>query len=174
MEQNLANRIEVTQGDITRLAVDAIVNAANSSLLGGGGVDGAIHRAAGPGLLEECRKLNGCPTGQAKITGGYHLPAKHVIHTVGPVWHGGRQNEDELLADCYRNSLQLAVENSLKTVAFPAISTGVYSFPLERATRIAVREVQDFLRQNDSVEKVLFVTFGDEANRTYQKVLAHA
>ena len=174
MEQNLAERIEVTQADITKLAVDAIVNAANSSLLGGGGVDGAIHRAAGPGLLEECRKLHGCPTGQAKITGGYHLPAKHVIHTVGPVWHGGQHNEDELLAECYRNSLKLAVENNLKTIAFPAISTGVYSFPLERATRIAVREVQDFLSKDRSIEKVIFVCFGGETFQTYQQVLAAA
>ncbi len=174
MQQDLANRIEVTKGDITRLKVDAIVNAANTSLLGGGGVDGAIHRAAGPGLVEECRKLQGCPTGHAKITGGYNLPAKHVIHAVGPVWHGGHHNEGALLAGCYKNSLKLAVENHLKTIAFPAISTGVYAFPLERAARIAVREVQDFLRQNDSIEKVIFVTFGEDTYRTYQKVLAEA
>ncbi|MBN9390436.1 MAG: O-acetyl-ADP-ribose deacetylase [Chloroflexi bacterium] len=174
MEQNLAERIEVKQGDITKLDVDAIVNAANTSLLGGGGVDGAIHRAAGPGLLEECRKLHGCPTGQAKITGGYRLPARHVIHAVGPVWRGGNQHEDELLAGCYRNSLRLAAENNLKTIAFPAISTGIYSFPLDRATRIAVREVQEFLRQNSSLEKVIFVCFDADTFQTYRNVLAAA
>ncbi len=132
----------MVQGDITRLAVDAIVNAANSSLLGGGGVDGAIHHAAGPELLAECRKLNGCATGEAKMTAGYRLPARHVIHTVGPVWHGGDQNEDQLLASCYRNSLQLAALSALQSIAFPAISTGVYRFPFERATRIALREIR--------------------------------
>jgi O-acetyl-ADP-ribose deacetylase (regulator of RNase III) len=168
---SVAEKIEVWQGDITTLKVDAIVNAANSSLLGGGGVDGAIHRAAGPGLLEECRKLNGCRTGEAKITGGYRLPASHVIHTVGPIWHGGKNHEDELLANCYRNSLALAAHYSLKTIAFPAISTGVYSFPMERATKIAVSEVKNFLEQNPSIEKVIFVCFGNEAYKTYQETI---
>lgn len=161
--------IEITEGDITRLKVDAIVNAANSSLLGGGGVDGAIHRAAGPKLLEECRTLNGCPTGSAKITKGYNLPAKYVIHTVGPVWHGGGRNEDNLLASCYSNSLKLAEEFGLKSIAFPAISTGVYSFPLERATEIAFRTVTDFLKKEGSIEKVIFVCFGETAFDVYEK-----
>ena len=166
------SRIEVQQVDITTLAVDAIVNAANSSLLGGGGVDGAIHRAAGPRLLAECRTLGGCPTGEARITKGYDLPARHVIHTVGPVWHGGSSGEDELLANCYRNSLTLAAENHVKTIAFPAISTGVYGFPLDRATKIAVREVRAFLDAHAEIEQVTFACFSPEAARLYEKELA--
>jgi O-acetyl-ADP-ribose deacetylase (regulator of RNase III) len=164
---NWRQRVEVVQGDITQQAVDAIVNAANESLLGGGGVDGAIHRAAGSQLLEECRKLGGCQTGQAKITQGYNLPAQWVIHTVGPVWHGGQHQEDELLAKCYQSSLALAVQHSVRTIAFPAISTGVYAFPLDRATQIAVTEVKNFLTQHDSLEQVKFVCFGEAAYQRY-------
>ena len=162
--------IKVVQGDITRMEVDAIVNAANTSLLGGGGVDGAIHRAAGPRLLAECRTLGGCPTGEARITGGYELPARHVIHTVGPVWHGGDRGEEELLADCYRNSLLLAGENGLATLAFPSIGTGAYRFPIERAARIALRESQDFLRRSGtSVRKVYFVCFSEGDAEVYRE-----
>lgn len=164
-------KIEIQQGDITKIKVDAIVNAANTSLLGGGGVDGAIHRSAGPELLEECRTLNGCSTGEAKITKGYNLPAKYVIHTVGPIWNGGHNNEDYLLADCYRNSLKLAVENRIKSIAFPAISTGVYSFPLERAARIAVSQVNTFLKSNYSIEKVIFVCFDEKNYGIYKSLL---
>jgi len=160
-------RIAVVEGDITKQQVDAIVNAANTTLLGGGGVDGAIHRAAGPRLLEECRTLKGCPTGKAKITKGYGLPANWVIHTVGPVWRGGSRGEDVLLASCYRTSLELAVENHVRTIAFPAISTGVYGFPLERAAAIAVGEVRSFLKENPSLEKVVFVCFGKQAYDCY-------
>jgi O-acetyl-ADP-ribose deacetylase len=163
-----ANRIQIVEGDITRQQVDAIVNAANTTLLGGGGVDGAIHRAAGPELREECRRLNGCPTGQAKITGGYRLPAKHVIHTVGPVWRDGEHGEDDLLASCYRNCFALAEQHGLKSIAFPSISTGAYRFPIERATRIALTETKNFLARNDSLEKVVFVCFGNAATATYQ------
>ena len=163
----MENRIEVLQGDITRLRVDAIVNAANQSLLGGGGVDGAIHRAAGSKLVEECATLGGCETGEAKITGGYDLPARHVIHTVGPVWHGGTGSEDELLADCYKNSLRLAVENEVKSIAFPAISTGVYHFPRERACGIAVNTVREFLAQDQTIEKVIFTCFDMETYQLY-------
>jgi O-acetyl-ADP-ribose deacetylase (regulator of RNase III) len=168
----VTDRMRVVQADIATLAVDAIVNAANSSLLGGGGVDGAIHRAAGPQLLEECRRLGGCRTGEAKITKGYDLPAKHVIHTVGPVWSGGQQDEDQLLANCYMNSLQLAVDHGLKTIAFPAISTGVYRFPLDRATRIAVGTVAGFLKDHPEIERVMFVTFGEDAHAAYERELA--
>ncbi len=168
---DLKNRIEVIEGDITKQGVDAIVNAANTTLLGGGGVDGAIHRAAGPGLLEECRRLGGCPTGQAKITKGHKLAAKWVIHTVGPVWRDGEHGEDELLASCYRNSLALAEQNGVRTVAFPSISTGAYGFPMERAARIAVREVKTFLEKNSSIEKVVLVCFGRSAFDTHRQAV---
>jgi O-acetyl-ADP-ribose deacetylase (regulator of RNase III) len=161
----------VVQGDITRQAVDAIVNAANERLLGGGGVDGAIHRAAGPELLQECRKIGGCPTGEARITRGYRLPARHVIHTVGPVWHGGQQGEPERLAACYRNSLELAVANGVRTIAFPGISTGVYGYPLEAATRLAMTTVRDCLARMPSIEEVRFVTFGEQATAVAERVL---
>jgi O-acetyl-ADP-ribose deacetylase len=164
-------RISALQGDITRQKADAIANAANTSLLGGGGVDGAIHRAAGRGLLEECRTLGGCATGDAKITRGYNLSAKFVIHTVGPVWGGGTRGEDELLASCYRRSLEVAVANGAKSVAFPCISTGVYGFPQERAARIAVREVRKFLEGNESVEKVVFVCFLSRDFEIYSRLL---
>lgn len=165
------DKLKTHKGDITKLKVDAIVNAANTSLLGGGGVDGAIHRAAGPQLLQECRTLDGCPTGEAKITKGYNLPTKYVIHTVGPVWNGGMNNEDNLLANCYRNSLRLADENNIKTIAFPAISTGVYRFPLERATKIAITEAKYFLQKSDQIEKIIFVAFDEKTYDCYNKIL---
>lgn len=167
---DLSERIKIIQGDITRQKVQAIVNAANSSLLGGGGVDGAIHRAAGPQLLEECRSLNGCSTGQAKITKGYRLPADYVIHTVGPVWHGGNHNEDQLLANCYMNSLRVAAENEVESIAFPAISTGVYHFPIERATGIAMREVKSFLETNKLPQAVYFICFSNADYKIYKKI----
>ncbi len=162
-------KLEVIQGDITRLKVDAIVNAANCSLLGGGGVDGAIHRAAGPELVEECRKFNGCKTGEAVITAGYRLPATHVIHTPGPVWHGGNSGEPELLKNCYLNSLKLAEKNKLKVIAFPGISTGVYRFPLQQASEIAVNIAKSW--QGDFPEKVIFVAFSAEAEAVYRELL---
>ena len=171
METLLKNRIEIFRGDITKLKVDAIVNAANSSLLGGGGVDGAIHNAAGPELLEYCRKLKGCPTGEAKITPGFNLPAKFVIHTVGPIWRGGIHNEAKLLASCYKNSLNLAIENGIKTIAFPAISTGIYGYPLNDAAKIAVDVTLGFLENNSSIDKVIFVCFDERTYQVYQKLI---
>ncbi len=170
----LQGRIEVVEGDITKQSVDAIVNAANTALLGGGGVDGAIHRAAGPELLAECRTLGGCATGQARITKGYRLPARWVIHTVGPVWRDGGHGEDELLGSCYRSCFALAGQQGIRTIAFPSISTGAYGFPRERAARIAVRETKAFLERNTSVEKVALVCFGQIAAAIYSQALADA
>src|ERR1017187_7063448 len=167
----ILNRVEVVEGDITKQAVDAIVNAANTTLLGGGGVDGAIHRAAGPELLAECRKLGGCATGQARITKGYRLRAKWVIHTVGPVWRDGRHGEDELLASCYRSCFALSVKHGIRTIAFPSISTGAYGFPVERATQIAVREAKSFLGGNATVEQVVLVCFGKNVYDTHARVV---
>ncbi len=168
----MLSRISIVEGDITEQDVDAIVNAANESLLGGGGVDGAIHRAAGPGLFEECRKLGGCPTGEARITGGHRLKARHVIHTVGPIWRGGQSDEDALLAACYRNSLALAEENDVTSIAFPAISTGVYGFPVARAARIAIAETVGFLLGHELPERVVFVCFDRETADCHRAALA--
>lgn len=164
------NRIELFKGDITKLNVDAIVNAANKTLLGGGGVDGAIHRAAGPELLTECRTLNGCETGDAKITSGYKLPARYVIHTVGPVWYGGKSGEPEKLASCYKKSLDLAIENNIKSIAFPNISTGVYGFPKTSAAEIAINQVSVFLANHREIEKVIFCIFDDENYAIYRNL----
>ncbi|MDO9537167.1 MAG: O-acetyl-ADP-ribose deacetylase [Thermoplasmata archaeon] len=167
----MSERFEILKGNITKLEIESIVNAANSSLLGGGGVDGAIHDAAGPELLEECRILGGCATGQAKITGGYNLPARWVIHTVGPVWRGGEHEEDELLASCYRNSLELAVENDILDIAFPSISTGAYSFPLDRAAEIAISEISKFLDSGVPLRRTVMVCFSDRVQTAYENAL---
>jgi O-acetyl-ADP-ribose deacetylase len=163
--------IEIIRGDITKLDVDAIVNAANTTLLGGGGVDGAIHRAAGAELLAECRTLGGCRPGEARITRGYHLPARFVIHTVGPIWSGGKRHESEILANCYRNSLQLAVENEIKTIAFPAISCGAYGYPIPEAAQIALKTTRNFLATDDSIDKVAFVLWGEDIYDAYRQLL---
>lgn len=172
--KNPDSRIEMLRGDITELKVDAIVNAANTTLLGGGGVDGAIHRAAGSELLAECRTLGGCRPGEAKITSGYRLPARFVIHTVGPVWRGGKHDEALTLANCYRNSLRVAVENEIKTIAFPAISCGAYGYPLEEAASIAFTTTRDFLAMNDKIGKVVFAVWGEEVCEAYQQILVAA
>jgi O-acetyl-ADP-ribose deacetylase (regulator of RNase III) len=164
------DKIEIVRGDITKIAVDAIVNAANTTLLGGGGVDGAIHRAAGPELLAECRTLGGCQPGEAKLTQGYRLPARFVIHTVGPVWTGGKGGEPQILANCYRNSLQLAFENRIKTIAFPAISCGAYGYPIHEAAQIAVETTREFLATEDKIDNVIFVVASDEILRAYQRL----
>jgi O-acetyl-ADP-ribose deacetylase (regulator of RNase III) len=164
-------KLELIKGDITQLKIDVIVNAANTSLLGGGGVDGAIHRVAGPGLLAECKTLNGCPVGEAKVTSGHNLLSKFVIHTVGPVWHNGKNNEEKLLANCYKNSLRIAENLKLKTMAFPNISTGVYHFPKEKAAEIALKIVHDFIKKSLFIQKIIFVTFDDENYEIYKKLL---
>jgi len=169
--KNPDGKIEVARGDITKVRVDAIVNAANTTLLGGGGVDGAIHRTAGPELLAECRSVGGCRPGDAKITRGYRLPARFVIHTVGPVWRGGNHGESEMLANCYRHSLQLAVENGIKTIAFPAISCGAYGYPIQDAAQIAVKTTRNFLATVDKIEKVTFVLWGDDIYDAYHHLL---
>ena len=171
MKETPETKIEILRGDITKLTVNAIVNAANTTLLGGGGVDGAIHRAAGPELLAECRTLVDCEPGQAKITRGYHLPARFVIHTVGPIWRGGKHDEVHVRADCYRNSLKLAVENEIKTIAFPAISCGAYGYPIEDAAQIAFKTTRDFLAATDEIQKVIFAVWGQDVYEAYQRLL---
>ncbi len=168
----MKEKVEIVEGDITIQQVDAIVNAANNSLLGGGGVDGAIHRAAGPELLQETRTMGGCPTGEARVSGGYRLPAKWVIHTVGPVWSGGNRDEEALLASCYRSCFRAALDTGAKTIAFPCISTGAYRFPLEKATEIALKETRAFLEKEGGIEKVVFVCFGKSALKTYRETFA--
>jgi O-acetyl-ADP-ribose deacetylase (regulator of RNase III) len=169
--KNPDSRIQIVHGDVTKLDVDAIVNAANSTLLGGGGVDGAIHRAAGTELLAECRALGGCEPGKAKITRGYRLPARFVIHTVGPIWRGGKRDEARILANCYRNSLQLAVENEVKTIAFPAISCGAYGYPIEQAAQIALETTREFLAATQNIHRVIFVLWGDDVYDAYREAL---
>ena len=171
MAASSSNKSELLRGDITKVAVDAIVNAANTTLLGGGGVDGAIHRTAGPELLEECRSLGGCRPGEAKITRGYRLPARFIIHTVGPFWNGGKRSEAEVLANCYRNSLGVAVKNGVKTIAFPAISCGAYRYPIAEAAKIAVATTQEFLQAHSEMEKVIFVVLDDEIFAIYRELL---
>jgi O-acetyl-ADP-ribose deacetylase (regulator of RNase III) len=171
MKKNPDREIDIVRGDITKLDVDAIVNAANTTLLGGGGVDGAIHRAAGPELLAECRTLGGCKAGEAKITRGYRLPARFVIHTVGPIWHGGTHGEPETLANCYRKSLQVAVENGIKTIAFPAISCGAYGYPIPEAAEIALKTTREFLASTNQIDKVIFVLLGEEVYEAYRELL---
>ena len=171
--KNIDSKIDITRGDITKLDVDAIVNAANTTLLGGGGVDGAIHRAAGPDLLAECRTLGGCEPGQAKITRGYRLPARFVIHTVGPIWRGGKHDEARTLANCYRNSLKLAVENEIRTIALPAISCGAYGYPMEEAAHIAFKTTRDFLATSEQIQKVIFVVWGEDVYDAYRKMTKH-
>jgi O-acetyl-ADP-ribose deacetylase (regulator of RNase III) len=171
VKKNPASRIEILRGDITKVVVDAIVNAANTTLLGGGGVDGAIHRAAGPELLAECRTLGGCEPGNAKFTSGYRLPARFVIHTVGPIWRGGENDEARVLAGCYRNSLQLAVENKFKTIAFPAISCGAYGYPLQEAAHIAFKTTREFLSTNHEIQKIIFVVWAEDVYKVYQQNL---
>ena len=166
-----SSKIEIVRGDITKLDVDGIVNAANTTLLGGGGVDGAIHRVAGPELLAECRTLGGCEPGEAKITRGYRLPARFVIHTVGPIWRGGNHGEPETLANCYRNSLALAAENEVKTAAFPAISCGAYGYPIQEAAQIALKTTREFLATTDKIDKVIFVLWGEDIYEAYRKLL---
>jgi O-acetyl-ADP-ribose deacetylase (regulator of RNase III) len=170
VDKPILDKLELIQGDITKLTVDAIVNAANTSLLGGGGVDGAIHKAAGPELLAECRTLGGCPTGEARITRGYHLPAKYVIHTVGPVYHG-RGEDAKLLASCYQNSLQLAIDNHISSIGFPAISCGIYGYPIKQACEIAIKTTCDFLRHHESIEKVVFMLFSNSDLAVYEKFI---